>query len=261
MGKLIVGGLGIQDLKQMTLETLTALRSADRVLYLATEPEDHLPELRAMGIQNVSSIFELYRDGGFDETNYERIYTFCVSEASAHKKTVLLVPGHPRIGVTVVQWITRRQKDHGLEVQIFAGISSFDTMLNDLARDPLEKGSLMIDANRMLLFNTRWDPTLDCYLYHVCSVGTRRVHLTNAKKDNAWDQLKTHLLSIYSADTRVELVSSSTSEHFEGSNLATPLSEIEVLFDHVHFGTTLFIAGSRAKKINLEFLKQLQLGS
>jgi len=257
MNKLIVGGLGVKELKQMTIETLESLKRADAVLYLGVTPQRHLPQIAQWGAKNAASILELYTDGDVDENNYQRLCAAVLETAGRHPLTVLLVPGHPRIGVTLVQRLEKLCPMNGIALGVQPGISSFDAMLNDLARDPLEKGSVMIDANRMLLFDMRWDPTLDCYLYHVCSVGTRKVHLSDARQENSWDLLKQHLLTIYPKDARVELVSSSTKEENLSSRVSAPLSEIETLFESVHFGTTMFIPGQKPASMNKNFMNLL----
>lgn len=255
MNQLIIAGLGIKDLQQMTIETRNEILSAEEVLYLGCEPKVHVPELKAWGITSVRSILELYVDGDVDDKNYNRLLHEVATTAAVNKKTVLLVPGHPRIGVTLVQRLVKA--DYQFTVTVLPGISSFDTMINDLNRDPLEKGSLMIDANRMLLFDLRWPSSLDCYLYHVCSVGTRYVHVRDAQKDNAWDLLKAHLLKIYGPQAEVSLISSATKEHSGVQHFRASLENLESLKHHVHFGTTLFIKAEKPKRIDRDFLMRL----
>lgn len=258
MKQLIVAGLGIKDLSQLTLECVHWLQKADEVLYLGTAPEKHTHSLKKMGSKKIVPIINLYIDGDIDEKNYSRLYDTTVASANSNNITLLLVPGHPRIGVSLVQRLETSQEQNSFQLKILPGISSFDTMLNDLARDPLEKGSLIVDANRILLFNSTWDATFDCFIYHVCSVGTRRVHLSDAKIENDWASLKAHLLKIYSPTTTIELVSSQTTEDEQSTNCSAPLCELERLLENVHFGTTLFIPGQKPKMINRGFLKQLR---
>lgn len=256
MKRLTVAGLGIKDLLQMTIEAQQALRKADEVLYLGTEPAHHLPQMKMWGVKNIRSILELYTDGEIDDCNYQRLYDETICAAQKNQKTVLVVPGHPRIGVTLVQRLVKNSQD--FDLKILPGVSSFDTMINDLALDPLEKGSVLIDANRMLLFDLRWPASVDCYLYHVCSVGTRKVHMHDAQKENSWDFLKEHLLKIYSPSTTISLVSSSTGVSRNSQKISTTLSELEKLKPFVHFGTTMFIGGERPMHINKEFYNQLK---
>lgn len=257
MNSLVIAGLGIKDLKQMTIETFEQVLSASVVLYLGCDSKNHLPELKKMGVGKIESILELYVDGAVDEENYQRLEQYVINATQTHTKTVLLVPGHPRIGVTLVQRLTRRDN---IAVNVLPGISSFDTMINDLGRDPLEKGSLVIDANRMLLFDMIWPSNVDCYLYHVCSVGTQKVHLRDAQKDNSWDLLKQHLLKIYGPAAIVHLISSSTKENQSSQQYSASLSDLETLKSRVHFGTTLFIEAEKPKKLNRNFLAKLTNG-
>ena len=258
MNNLVIAGLGIKDLKQMTIETFEEISCTDTVLYLGCQPQAHVKELQKMGARKVESILELYKDGAVDEENYQRLENAVVEATQTHSKTILLVPGHPRIGVTLVQRLVRR-KD--LKVHVLPGVSSFDTMINDLGRDPLEKGSIVMDANRMLLFNMVWPSDIDCYLYHVCSVGTQRVHLRDAQKDNSWNLLKQHLLKIYDPNVLVRLVSSSTKINKNPQQYSAPLSDLEALKPRVHFGTTLFIAAEKPKELNRSFLSKLRNGN
>lgn len=257
MNTLIVGGLGIRDLEQVTLETYRACLMADLIVYLGTRPEYDIPQLKSWGVLNIRSIFELYVDGDVDTENYSRLYEAVIEASKSFSKTVLLVPGHPRIGVTLVQWLEKNRASNPFNLNIQPGVSSFDTLLNDLARDPIEKGSIILDANRMLLFDLKWDASLDCYIYHVCSVGTSRVHVSDAKKENAWDQLKAHLLTIYDKGTHVDLVSSTTVNGRASSRLSATIGTIETLFEHVHFGTTLYIPGQKPARLDRKFLARL----
>lgn len=256
MNDLIVVGLGIKDLAQMTLESQAHILSADKILYLGMQPDVHIPELYSWGARSVQSILELYVDGDIDDKNYQSLLNATLEASAQFPKVVLLVPGHPRIGVTLVQQLINHKTKYCLTV--LPGISSFDTMINDLERDPLEKGSIVIDANRMLLFDMTWSSTLDCYIYHVCSVGTRRVYIHDARKANDWKTLKTHLLKIYPENCIVHLISSSTAENQKNQKFSASLSELERLMEHVHFGTTLFIPGEKAKSFNQDFLNSLR---
>jgi uncharacterized protein YabN with tetrapyrrole methylase and pyrophosphatase domain len=261
---LTIAGLGIKDLVQMTVEARQAILDADEVLYLGTEPARHIAELLTWGARSVRSILQLYVDGDVDEHNYERLAQAVTAAASTNLKTVLLVPGHPRVGVSLVQRLSKlapsplpQSSLEAFQVTVLPGVSSFDTMINDLGRDPIEKGSVIMDANRALLFELTWPASMDCYFYHVCSVGTRLVHVHDARKDNSWDLLKVHLLKIYKPTTAIQLISSATRDGRESQVVAAPLSELENLLPHVHFGTTMFIAGERPSRLNQEFLNQL----
>jgi len=47
------------------------------------------------------------------------------------------------------------------------GVSNFTTTANNLGIDPLERGTLVVDANRLLLFEQLPDPAFNTFVYHV----------------------------------------------------------------------------------------------
>jgi uncharacterized protein YabN with tetrapyrrole methylase and pyrophosphatase domain len=52
------------------------------------------------------------------------------------------------------------------------GISRLTVMVNDLGIDPLERGTLVVDAGRLLLFEQIPDPAFDTFIHHVCAADT-----------------------------------------------------------------------------------------
>lgn len=148
----IVGG-GIMSLSQLTLEGLNALQNADKILTFQSDPV----LFERFGIRNLESLAPLYWDGAADEDNYARITRKIEQDADLHQNVAVLLPGHPRVGVTVVQSLVHRS-----DVRVLPGISSFCTMINDLGVDPLERGSVLIDVNRLLLFDLKIGEAQSC---------------------------------------------------------------------------------------------------
>lgn len=256
--RLTVAGIGIRGIKQLTLETLERVTSVKKIVYLPEAAPELEGLLREYTQAPIESLMHLYVSGSPDVENYQRILDRVVADCREYQDVLLLVPGHPRVGVTIVQWLEQQQPEHGINLDIFPGISSFATMNNDLKRDPLERGSVMLDANRLLLFDLHMESGFDYYIYHVCSIGTSRVHLTDATVDNRFDLLKRHLLKFFPADHEVQLVSSSVQAQGPADIRRCNLSELEQLLSQVHFGTTLFIPAARPRRVQKEFLKLLR---
>jgi hypothetical protein len=98
---------------------------------------------------------------------------------------------------------------------------------------------------------------VDCYLYHICSVGTRRVHYSDATRDNDWGLLKAHLLTIYPPTTAVHLIGSPLRTGTAGTRVSATVESLDDLFPHVHFDTTLFIEGTRPRLVDRAFLRRI----
>lgn len=256
--KLTIVGLGIRGTEQLSLEGVKQIKAAKKVCYLPAAPKKLESALRSMGVEKAEDLLSLYRDGDEDNTNYERIFQKVMKDCAEFGEVALLVPGHPRVGVSLVQWFEQRKEELQLDLQVLPGISSFATMINDLKRDPLERGSVMVDANRMLLFDHHIETSMDYYVYHVCSVGTSRVHLSDASKDNRWDMLRDHLLKFYPASHRIVLVGSAHDDEKEGEQFEATVETIGTLVPHIHFGTTLFIPAATPKRVNREYLRLLK---
>jgi uncharacterized protein YabN with tetrapyrrole methylase and pyrophosphatase domain len=172
----------------------------------------------------------------------------------------VLIPGHPKVGVSWIQDLEKYEYDTEIELKVIDGISSFDTMLTDLRRDPLEQGAVVIDANRMLLYRLNLDPRMDYYIYHVCSVGTSRTHVSNPSLDNGLDLLKSWLLRSFPSDHEVTLVQSDIISGDRSAVETCLLKELEKLASSITFATSLFIRGVQPsfESLDKEFLAMVK---
>ncbi len=257
--KLTIVGQGIRAFEQITLEGLAALQSCKKVLYLSVNGDDeNLEFLRKWNIQNFENIKALYEDSALDQENYQRLLDKVIEETQKEENVSLLIPGHPRVGVTLVKWLENQKAKLNLDLIVLPGISSFDTMINDLGLDPLEHGAQMLDTNRVLLFDYQLETCLDTFLYHVCSVGVSHTHLSNASQNNAIDLLQSHLEKFYPASHTVYLLTSNIDVNGSATSVSFPLKELTEQLPKIHFGSTLYIPALRAKKINKSFLQLLR---
>jgi uncharacterized protein YabN with tetrapyrrole methylase and pyrophosphatase domain len=251
-----VVGAGIRGIAQLTLEALAALRQAPKVLVLGVDAD----ALASVGLPDAESLSSLYREGARDEDNYQRIRRRVYAAARQYGEVALLVSGHPRVGVTFLQWLEQDRKTRPFALEVIEGISSFDTMINDLRRDPLERGSVLLDANRVLLFRLALEPRVDHYIYHVCSVGTARTYMSEPATANAIHLLKEHLLRYYPPEHPVELLSSANTASGELVRVVGRVETLEALLPAVTFSSSLFIPAMQPKTVDGRFLELLGLG-
>ncbi|MDO8528153.1 MAG: SAM-dependent methyltransferase [Deltaproteobacteria bacterium] len=258
MTTLRIIGLGINNITHLTIEGVEQLKRAKKVLYLATDPKGVEKLLKQYGVVSAESLQKLYRNLEQDETNYHNLEAKILKECCKSDDVALLLPGHPQIGVTLVQRLRAKERERNFKIIIIPGISSFDCMLNDLNRDPLEYGAAIIDANRLLLFEYQMEAAIDYYIYHVCSIGTSQISMQNAALGNRIDLLNKYLLKFYDAKHPVTLISSSTSSGVSSEVFTGSIGKLDELLPHIHFGTTLFIPGVRRKYLNKDYLALLQ---
>ncbi|XGC80102.1 SAM-dependent methyltransferase [Bdellovibrio bacteriovorus] len=257
MSTITVIGRGLDPAKHLTLEAIRTLQNADVVLGIEPEKESWAALAREFSFPVIQDIGFLYKNGAKDFDNYNEFISHILHVADRHRKVVLLVAGHPRLGVTFAQLLTSN-KSTTHEIKFLEGLSSFDIMLNDLEVDPLEKGTSILDANRLLLFKYSLDPSINYFLYHVCSVGTSKVHFKNASKDNELTLLQVYLEKTFNQEKLIYLCKASNGKDHQSEYI--PL-KLKALAQHLHlidFGTTLYIPGEKPTNIDFDFLKLLR---
>lgn len=249
-------GIGTKGLDQITLEGLRVLRHSEKILSFQVRPSEMLAFAAAHDLVDPEFIDDLYEDGAVDNDNYARILNR-IHEAGREFGTVaLLVQGHPLLGVTVAQ---RLKAAYGTQVRAIAAPSSLDNLFIERWRDPLDRGSLMIDANRLLLFNQTLNPEIDTYVYHVCSVGNSATDFREPWRGNRLELLRDQLRKFWPADHVVEFLHSPDGKDAGPARVvATTVGSLHEAVRDVHFGMTLFVPGVRPKSVDREFLNLLR---
>lgn len=186
MKKITVVGRGLDPAKHLSLEAIRVLKQVDILMGIEPETESWKAIREEFNIPKIIDISALYLNGAKDLQNYSSFLSHVFEALKTHDHIALLVAGHPRVGVTFAQLLTQYKKtaDIEYETDFIEGLSSFDVMLNDLELDPLERGSTVLDANRLLLFEYHLELSMNHFIYHICSVGTERVHYSDSTKDN-----------------------------------------------------------------------------
>lgn len=255
--KLSVIGQGIIAIRDLTVGGLEKIRNADYVIIIGSCKDlDKL--IRRESSAEILDITQEYYDGAKDVENYDRFYQNILCTLKNYKHVVFIVPGHPRIGVTVVQWLEENKSEHDFDLEVDSAISSFDTMLNDLAVDPLERGSAIVDANRFILFEHTIEPSINYFIYHVCSVGTSRTNFIDPSTDNRIDVLQEKLMSQFPSNHRIALCESSDGINKPKRTEWFELNELTSKTRKINFSTSLFVPCLPPKKVDIEFLKLLK---
>jgi len=251
-------GVGLDPYQDLTIAAKNKLESSPKVLTLA--PISVSKKLEEMSIKN-ENILHLYGNGDSDQENYDRIFNYLIETKNIYKEVSLAIPGHPMVGVTIVSMLVKQVEKYKYKVNVYPGVSSFDWMMIDLARDPIARGSMLLDANRLVLLNIQIDPQLDVYLYHICSVGTRKAWYKDPSKDNKLEILKLKLLDFYQEEKVISLVScgSSFSMNNDKSIIhSTTLKNIDDMREFINFSSTLYIQAEKPKNIDLNYLNILK---
>lgn len=163
MNRIRVVGLGVQGIEQLTLAGLRQLREAEAVLHLVGPAVD----VRELTDRPTESLHALYLAGVRDHDDFGRLLGRILDRARSDGDIAVLLPGDPRLGVTVVQQLQRLADAGELTLHVEPGVSHFATTVNNLGIDPLERGTLVVDAHRLLLFQQLPNPAFNTFVYHV----------------------------------------------------------------------------------------------
>ena len=255
MNKLRMVGTGLVGIEHLTFSALSHLKASKHVL-LFFAPEGWKEVIQSIG-KSFEEIDDLYRDGAQDLDNYDRIEAHVYESLALHHDVALCIPGHPRVGVTITGRFDASKSVRAFELAVVPAISSFDTMINDLELDPLRRGASVVDANLLILFDYNLEPAMDHFIYHVCSIGTSKTHISDATKESSIEFLKEKLLRHYATDHIVKLVRSRHHKSMAGAEtIDMAIGSLEQLLPHITFSSTLYVpaASLRRERLNTDFL-------
>lgn len=258
MKVITIVGRGLDPEKHLSLQALRTLKQADIILGIEPETESWAKLQQEFGFSNIIDVGFLYKNGAKDLDNYQSFINHIFSTLHNNNNVVLLVAGHPRVGVTFAQLLDKNKGHHDCEIRFVEGISSFDVMLNDLSLDPLERGTSILDANRLLLFQYEIETSLNYFIYHVCSVGTERVHFKDATKENHLSLLQAYLEKYFDKKKIIYLCKASNGKNHQPEYIPVILEELANRLQQVDFGTTLFIPAEKPSQLNFNFFQFLK---
>ncbi len=127
----------------------------------------------------------------------------------------------------------------------------------DARLDLLERGCLVVDSNRLLLFQFALDPRLGLLIYHPSAVGTSVTNFSRPWETNRLSLLANYLVSALGPDRAFVAVRSATSERHHTQLLEGSLSELADRVGEIDYGTTFTSPPAPPSGIDRDFLKLL----
>jgi uncharacterized protein YabN with tetrapyrrole methylase and pyrophosphatase domain len=200
-------GTGIVGTHQLTREAEQVIRHCRRTFvidagygvadYIATL----CPEVEPLG--------GLYEPGKDRLATYHRMAAKVVSAAVDRPPVCLATYGHPWVYCYPTTLITRAAPLLDLHVEVFPGISAFDTMLVDLGIDIASAGVQMYEATDMLLRRRPIQSDVACIIWQPTIVGDPTYPDQPATVEQ-FKPLQEYLLRSYPGDHEVSLVTTKT---------------------------------------------------
>lgn len=200
-------GTGIVGSHQLTREAEEVIRRSRHTFVI--ESGYGLPAYLETLCPKVTSLASLYEAGKDRLPTYRRMAAQVISAAVEEAPVCLASYGHPWVYCYPTTLITRAAPLVGLHVEVFPGVSSFDTLLVDLGTDIAANGIQMYEATDVLLRRRPIQNDVTCIIWQPTVVGDPTYRIEGGTAEQ-FMPLQHYLLKVYNQDHEVALVTSKT---------------------------------------------------
>lgn len=250
-GSLTVVGIGIQAIRQTTLEAVHEIQHAEKLLYLAgdTVTAAWLHELNP----SAESLYSSYVEGRYRQITYDEWVERILIYVRSGLRVCVAFYGHPGIFVFSGHEAVRRATQEGYPAKMLPGISAEDCLFSDLGIDPASNGCQSYEATDFLLVKRRIDPRSSLILWQIGMLGQKDYR--NSFNTAGIPLLVVFLQSYYSADHIVTLYEAAAypicSPRIENVRLEH-LADVQIK----HY-STLYVPPLFKGEVNIDLLNRL----
>jgi len=198
-------GIGIVGTHQITREA-EAVISRCRKTFVVADGYGVVDYLGTL-CDEVIDLGALYQPGRNRGPTYHRMAAEVVSAAVADPPICLATYGHPWVYCYPTTLVTEAAPLLGLRVEVFPGISAFDTLLVDLGIDIAANGIQMYEATDLLIRRRPIQNDVACLIWQPTVVGDPTCPSRPYQPDQ-FGPLQEFLLTFYPPDHEASLVTS-----------------------------------------------------
>jgi len=178
-GQLIIAGVGIAAVSQMTAEVRSHIRCSDVVFYHATSGV-MAAYIRALN-PNLVDLYRYYGEAKIRRKTYIQMAELLLREVRKGRRVVAVFHGHPGFFVMAARRASAIAREEGYDVRLLPGVSSVDCMLADLSIDPGKFGLQIVKAGSYLRGKTELLTSGHVAFLQVDSVGDSTFSFTGYK--------------------------------------------------------------------------------
>jgi uncharacterized protein YabN with tetrapyrrole methylase and pyrophosphatase domain len=251
-------GTGIVGAHQLTREAEEVIRRSKRTFVI--ESGFGIPEYIATLCPEVTELGHLYETGKDRLPTYHRMAAAVVSAAVADPPVCLASYGHPCVYCYPTTLITEAAPLLGLHVEIFPGVSAFDTLLVDLGIDIAASGIQMYEATDLLLRRRPIQNDVACIVWQPTVVGDPTYRPGPYTADQ-FEPLREYLLQFYPADHEASLVTTKTHPLTRSVVQSLKLGDLAAELERAPLVATLYIPALTERPVEDEDLLEVMLGA
>lgn len=248
-------GTGIVGTHQLTREAEEVIRRSKRTFVI--DSGYGIPEYLRTLCPEVTELGPLYEPGRNRILTYRKMAAVVVSAAVADPPVCLATYGHPWVYCYPTALITRAGPLLGLHIEVFPGVSSFDTLLVDLGTD-IADGIQMYEATDLLLRQRPLQTDVTCVIWQPTIVGDP-TYPSEPYTDEQFRPLQDYLLRFYPAAHEVVLVMTKTFPLARSVVRRLPLGDLASELERAPLVGTLYIPALAPRPVEDRALMDVML--
>lgn len=168
-GSLDVVGLGFLGIGQITPESLSCIRQADKLFFLGGDALGR-EWLRAENA-SLESLYDAYSTGKNRLESYEEMIQRMLAPVRAGMRVCVAFYGHPGVFVYPSHEAIARARGEGHSATMYPAISAEDCLFADLEIDPADFGCASYEATDFLVRPRRVDTSAALILWQAGGIG------------------------------------------------------------------------------------------
>lgn len=205
-------GAGLQGARQLGHAAEDVLRSA-RVVFCSTANTGIAAHVRALNATAEIRISEQgeYRIGMYRPDMYRRMAAAVMEAAAGGPGVVMLAPGSAVVVDAVTQAVLEAARIEGLPVRILPGVSSIETVLDQVGYD-VSAGLMVVLAQNLMLHRLELDPSIASIVLQPAYFDTLFFAGAPRSTPGRFDALEQQLARTLSRDAPMALVITPTDD-------------------------------------------------
>ncbi|MEO6802517.1 MAG: SAM-dependent methyltransferase [Granulicella sp.] len=229
-------GLGLYGLRQLTIETAEALRSAT-ALYHFTEKQDELYSFNS----RVHDMRSLYHSLSDHPDVYAAIAAKLIDLSKDQHPIAIAFDGNPMLYSSVAWQVAAQGAEANLRVEALAGISTFDVLPIQLGFDPGDLGMQTLESTAMVQYGLELNPYLSTLLLQIGHFNAAPGLPPPPRAEGAYAPLVHHLLRYFPPGHPAIFIQSASSADAPTLTLTTEVATIDEVRDQIQSGMTLYL--------------------
>lgn len=166
---LIAVGTGIRTVGQFSVEALAWIESADKVLYVVSDPVAE-GVIQTLNPEGAESMAHFYAENKQRLETYREMVEHTLGYLRSGKRVCFAVYGHPGVLVSPTHEAIRRAREEGFKARMLPAISTEDCLFADLGIDPVS-GCQSLEATDFLNTLRHVDPHSHVLLWQIGGLG------------------------------------------------------------------------------------------